>query len=309
MTSSFFDVQTLAELNGVEYKPAGAIFAVDGTSYIGAPGIPPPGAGFSSDLVYSLMGIQDGLWASYLIPYPAITFPMGPSVDAGVANLSAALLSYAGSYYAANQTYDGMVIVLSGYSQGAMVTGKVWRLILDPTSNLGFLKDYVYRIYQFGDPYRCPGIAHGNELAGQPLPPEVDSVVTGGIGGPEDLTPDESNVLAPDGHYVLCSFVNPGDLYADCPTGDNPWEDYDEAQAGAVEYSIFKVVQNATFIDVISVAADLFMPVGMVEAIINGLTFLAQGAAASHYHYEEAQAAAVQDCLALGNSLPHQSPQ
>jgi hypothetical protein len=52
-----------------------------------------------------------------------------------------------------------------------------------------------------------------------------------------------------------------------------------------VETSIYNVVQQATFIDVVAVAEDLAVPVGTVEAIINGLTFAAAGANAPHYRY------------------------
>jgi hypothetical protein len=76
-------VQVRAKLNGRTYRPAGAIFAVDGTAYPGAPGIPAPGAGFSSDLIYGLINLADGLWASQFIGYPAVTYPMGPSVQRG----------------------------------------------------------------------------------------------------------------------------------------------------------------------------------------------------------------------------------
>lgn len=332
MTSSIWDVNTLAAFNGVQYRPAGVIFAVDGTGYLGAPGVPPPGAGYSSDIIYGLMNAQDGLWQGVFIPYPAAVFPMGPSVTAGRSTLVSSIQSYAGSYYAANGSYDGMVIVLTGYSQGAMVTGQVWTQdILDDLGQLHYLLPYVWRVYQFGDPYRSPGIAHGNELLGQPVPPQVDGYTTGGIGGPNDLLPAQTNVQAPDGKFVVTSFANPGDLYADCPVGDSPWtneaftnlaQDAIDtimgtaqvplweavAQVGAVEYSIFSVVQQATFVNVVSLAADLLMPVGAVEGIINGLTFAVQGTNAPHWHYEAACQAAVDELLAIGNALPHAGP-
>jgi intein/homing endonuclease len=124
--------------------------------------------------------------------------------------------------------------------------------------------------------HNCPGIANGNLLAGIPLPTKLDGVVTGGIAGPADLTPQQT----PD---FLYSFALDGDLYACAPVGENPWEN--EAAPGRVETGIYDIVQQATFIDVVAIAEDLLVPVGTVEAIINGLTFAAAGANAPHYRY------------------------
>lgn len=332
LTSSIWDVNLVAGLMG-KFESAGAIFAVDGTAYLGYPGIPPPGAGFASGLAYGLTQVSPTLWSTYLIPYPAAAYPMAPSIEAGRATLKSELSSFASGYYASHhQSYDGMVILMTGYSQGAMVVGLVWKLdIFDPDGELHYLLPYVYRIYNFGDPYRCPGIAWGNVLMGKPLPSLIDGVTTGGIGGPCNLTPAQTNFRAPDGKHIVQSFVNPGDLYADCPVGDSPWTNKAflslgknalaslvgrgkpslwsaKAKAGAAEYSIFGIVQHATFANVAALAADLLMPIGTIEGIINAWTFFIQGANAPHWHYEAAMQAAVDDALALGNSLPHLGP-
>ena len=307
MTSSLF-VNVRAQANGRPYSPAGLIVAVDGTAYPGAPFPPVPGsgAGFSSDLVGGLIAAQDGLWDSVCIGYPASVFPMWPSVQVARGYVVQTLASYAARYRASNGGYAGLAILLSGYSQGSMVMDQVWTQdILPDTGVLHYLLPYVYRIYNFGDPFRCPGIAHGNELAGQPLPPLVYGQITGGIGGPQDLTPAQTNVLAPDGRPVVCSFVNGGDLYADAPTGYSPWTVMPQVER--VEYNIFQIVQHATFINVISLAEDLLMPIGTIEGIINAGNFFAQGTNAPHWQYQAAMGAAIQDALALGNSLPHES--
>ena len=167
--------------------------------------------------------------------------------------------------------------MLCGYSQGAIVTGVVWSQDILAADGVlhGRLAD-VAAIFNFGDPLRCPGIANGNLLAGAALPADLDGDVTGGIAGPADLTAAQS----PD---FLYSFALDGDLYASAPVGPDPWRD--EAATGRVETGIYNVVQEATFIDVVEVAADLLTPVATVEAIINGLTFAAAGANAPHWHY------------------------
>jgi hypothetical protein len=199
------------------------------------------------------------------INYPAALYPMAPSVQSGRENLVAEIQAAPGRF------------VLCGYSQGAIVTDVVWSQ--DILANTGVIHDRladVAAIFNFGDPLRCPGIANGNLLAGIPLPKELDGVVTGGIAGPADLRPEQT----PD---FLYSFALDGDLYASAPVGKNPWTA--EAPAGRVETSIYNVVQQATFIDVVAIAEDLAVPVGTVEAIINGLTFAAAGANAPHYRY------------------------
>jgi hypothetical protein len=41
----------------------------------------------------------------------------------------------------------------------------------------------------WGNPCRATSVANGNVFAGWPMPGDVDGVVTGGIAGPDDLTP------------------------------------------------------------------------------------------------------------------------
>lgn len=308
MTSSLF-VDVRAALNGQAYSPAGAIFAVEGTAYAGAPA--PPSyitndgngywSGFASAVIGGLINEQDGLWASPGVGYEALTVPMWPSVQQGRASLNMALGWYANTYYQQHGSYDGLVILGSAWSQGAMVWCQTFFLdILPATGTLHYLLPFVYRLYLFGDPMRCPGVAHGNEMAGQPLPPKVDGVVSGGIAGSLDYTVDEANTLAPDGRFLINSFVNPGDLYADAPTGAT-------SSAAEVEVMFFKIVMQPSFSDIIALAKLLGKPIGDIEALINAGTFFAAGNNAPHYQYFPALTAVIDDALALGNSLPHQS--
>jgi hypothetical protein len=128
---------------------------------------------------------------------------------------------------------------------------------------------------------RSPGIANGNKFAGLPMPKDLDGVITGGISGPEDLTPEQT----PD---FLLSFANDGDLYASSPQGINH-----ESPAGKVEKLIYDFIQEVTFIDVMAIAEEIlkviFMPmtslIPLIQAIINAGLFFGAGMNAPHYHY------------------------
>lgn len=323
MTSSLF-VKVRADTNGLPYSPAGAIFPVEGTVYPGAP-YPPSfitddgngyWCGFASGLVGGLANIQDGLFACPTNPvvpgpnncgvgYPAKTVPMWPSVQTGRASLNVALGDYATAYYKAHGSYEGMVILGSAWSQGAMVWCQTFFLdILPLTGTLHYLLPYIYRQYWFGDIFRCPGIAHGNELAGIPLPPKLDGVTTGGIGGPLDYTVEQANLLAPDGKPLIYSFVNPNDLYADSPCGDSPWTTL--PSAGSVEYLFFQLIMQPSLTVMLKLATLLGKPIGDIEALLNTGEFFGAGNNAGHYQYFPGMDAAISDALALGNSLPHQ---
>jgi hypothetical protein len=309
MTASLSASRLQAQMNGVEFNQAGAFFGVDGTVYPGAPNPPVPiGAeggiwsGFSSGIAGGLMTVADGLWFSALIGYPAVTIPMWPSVQIGRANLIYAIQLYASAYKALHGSYDGMVLVLSGYSQGAMVTDQVWVLdFLAPTGVLNYLLPYVWRMYNFGDIFRTPGIAWGNALAGLPQSIQQDGVETGGIGGSLDLTVAQTNYQAPDGQPVVQSSSNLGDIYGSCPVGLNPWTAI--APAGSVGNTFFKIVMQPTFVDVIEVPLILTKLGGSFEELINGLKFAAEGTNAPHWQYFPQMDAVVGEMVTLGNQI------
>jgi hypothetical protein len=202
------------------------------------------------------------------IGYPAAVYPMDPSVQAGRAEVNRQI----------GMRPAGTPLFLSGYSQGALVTDAVWAsdILADNGIHHDRLPD-VKGIINFGDPRRCPGVAHGNEVAGLPLPTTRDGVITGGIAGPDDLRPSQT----PD---FLLSCALDGDLYACCPVGANPWTA--ESGAGATETGIYNIVQQATFMDLLAVAKDLGRPLGTVEALWNGMQFAAEGVNAPHWKYD-----------------------
>ena len=311
MTSSLPAVIFRADKNGLQYVPAGVLFAVEGTVYPGAPYPVQPlldngegwWAGFSSGIGGGLMNEQDGLFAWASIGYVAAITPMMPSIQLGRSGLVTAIKFYADAYARKYGTLAGLAIFITGYSQGACVTGLTWvNDFLAEDGVLHYLLPYVWRIYNFGDPFRTPGIAHGNELAGLPLPSELDGEVTGGIGGELDLTAEQTNYKAPDGRPVVHCFANDGDLYTHCPVGTDPWKHM--ASPGKVGNSIMKVIFKATFWNVVSIAKALFHPIGMVQEIYNGLKFAATGAG-PHMQYGPGMEAAIGEMLAIGNSLPH----
>lgn len=200
--------------------------------------------------------------------YPAATYPMGPSVAAGVAE----------GIRLATQVWPNNLLLPIGYSQGGICASHWWR---DWCLTNG-QQSRVVGAVTFGNPCRSPGYANGNAFAGWPMPGLKDGVVTGGISGPDCLTPSQTPATWLD--FVEMGTDNGAtELYTNCPVGSNPWTA--EAQPGIVGTSIYNVVQNATVLDLAKVAADLFIPIGTVEEIINGLTFAGAGPAADHYNY------------------------
>lgn len=313
MTSSVPMVQMRAKLNGRDYRPCGAIFAVEGTVYPGAPDPPRPltddgngwWAGFASGVIGGLANAQDGLWYSECIGYPAVTTPMWPSAQIGQHNLGFRTKAYADWHFQTYGTYEGLVILWVAWSQGAIATDLAWTVdVLPENGYLHYLKPYIWRIYNFGDPLRCPGISHGDDYAGLPGPGKEDGQITGGVGGTQDLTPEQTNVVAPDGKYVLCSFNNNGDLYGAAPVGPTPWKSM--PASGKVEYGFFKVIMQPGFLDVVEIGLDIFHPIGDVEAAGNAIKFFSAGTNAPHFRYWDAMNWCIQDALAIGNSLPHQ---
>lgn len=320
MTSSIPMFSLLAQLNGQVWKPAGVCVTIDGTVYPGFPGPPIPGiSGFSSDIPFGLSQVADGLWAQFCVAYEAQTFPMQPSINQGEKNTLAAILGGTDSYGNTWPGYPvGTKLILSGYSQGAIVMNQIWvNHCLNPGGLMydRYQNGDIQRIYQFGDPNRSPNLAYGS--AGTPvgMPPNLDGQVTGGIAGPGKasqgilpcLTAAQTEVPSPyDGKPVIYSFANKGDLYSDCPVGMNPWSG--EAAAGTVESRVMWFILTESVVDLAAWALDIGAPIGTIEAILNGLVFFVQGPGAPHYHYEDSVPFAVEDALNIGLSLPHISP-
>lgn len=270
-------------------------------------GVPDPwGPGFSGDIGRALNNpwndpVAVQFWGEQFadvfdwqpIGYPAAVFPMNPSVNAGVLEVS--------NQVTRHESIDcppGTTLALSGYSQGAIVTGTFWRdYVLNPNGlHHNRINDIAVGggIVNFGDPLRTPGIAHGNEIAGQPAPAKLDGVVTGGIAGPGDLTA----VQTPD---FLASCALDGDLYAAAPVGPPsgiaqpggaPWTN--EPLVGQVETRIYNFVETGSLLGgILSIAKgisqELEYPLSntlaLCYAIFNGLKFASAGTSAPHWEY------------------------
>lgn len=282
------------------WQPAGGFFAIEGTVYPGAPGPVTPitdnedgwWAGFASGVLGGLINAADGLWYVESVGYPAVTTPMWPSAQIGQHNLGMAIKAFADEFHTNFKFYPP--ITLSAWSQGTMAAELMWTVdVLPETGYLHYLKDYFYRMYDFGQPMRALGISHGDDAAGFVGPGKTHQ----GVLGPKDLTADQSNVVAPDGQYVLLGFNNKGDLYGDAP----PYT----TQAGQVEYSFAEMIMQPGFVNIIHIGGDLFKLVGDIQAGYNALKFFGEGQNAPHYHYEAAMTWAINDLVTLGNSLPH----
>ena len=254
-------------------RPVATLITVNGT------GIPDPfGPGFPADLGRAMERTAPGLYYWQPIGYPAAVFPMRPSVEAGAEEVVLQINRHPGRF------------VLCGYSQGALVTNRVWRdEILNPAGRLHHRRDEVLAIITYGDPQRCPGIARGNTYAGQPVPRKLNGHVTGGIAGPDCLTAEQT----PEN---FLSFANNGDLYAAAPVGADPWNVTTEV--GHNQTLIYEAVMEFDGTDLIGLATEitsvLTLPainaLPMVQAIWNGLTFFGQGTRAPHWTYDIAPA-------------------
>lgn len=199
------------QIDGTALPERHVAVSVNGT------GSPDPfGPGFAGELCSQL---DDEVWFWAPAGYPAETVNMGASVQTGIDNVVALVLQYhAGAPLITGGTASGR-IALAGYSQGAMVTDRVWRdECLNPAGRLHarYLAGDIIAIVNFGDPLRAPGICNGNVRAGFPIPQPLDGAVTGGIAGPDDLTPEQTPAF-------LMSCNNDGDLYGSAPVGATPW--------------------------------------------------------------------------------------
>lgn len=237
--------------DGVEVPKQHVIITVNGT------GSPDPfGPGFAGELGSQ---VDQELFFWQPVGYPAATFPMGPSVDVGVSEVVRLV-----PLYAMSAQWSGK-IVLSGYSQGAMVVDKVWRdEILSPSGRLHALAQSgaieVIGIVNFGDPMRAPGICNGNVAAGFPIPAPLDGYVTGGIAGPGDLTPAQTPPF-------LMSCNNDGDLYGAAPVGTAPWTQ--QTGVGLDETLIFNIVQNFDVANIIAIVQEALAIIGISPGAIN----------------------------------------
>ena len=242
-------------------------------------------ADFTADVAREVNG-KGYYWQG--VSYPAATFPMGPSAKQGVEEMVRLISQNPGSF------------AIMGYSQGAIVTCKLWRdEILNPNGRLHDRLNDIFAHVTFGNPMRCPGIANGNALANLPFPANEFGYLTGGIAGPDDLTPWQTP-------YWHIDFAKNGDLYATCPTGPDPWSN--EAPPGEMETGVYKMVQGELMGDesiLQQVGEILTNPFGemvpLILAIADSLQFV--GDMGTHA-YVECKDAAVKYLIDRGAQVP-----
>lgn len=248
------------------------------------------GGAWNRDFTAEIAGAVNGqhyYWQG--VSYPAATFPMGPSVKQGVEELVRLISEKTGTF------------AIMGFSQGAIVTCKVWRdEIMNPNGRLHDRKHDIFAHVTFGNPMRCPGIANGNGLVNLPLPENEFGYLTGGIAGPDDLTPWQTTGWHMD-------FAHNGDLYATCPTGPDPWAN--EAPPGEMETAIYKLVQGELMGDesilqqVGEILTDPFNElVPVLLATIDGIQFL--GNMSAHDNYGDCRQAAIDYLQFRGATTP-----
>lgn len=227
-------------ITGLVPPPRHVAISVNGT---GSPG--PFDWGFAGELGSEL---NDEEWFWQPAAYPAATVNMGASVTVGVDEVvRLALLYFAGAPILTGGFATGK-LALFGYSQGAMVVDKVWRdEVLNPAGRLAHRKDDIIAIVNFGDPMRCPGVANGNVRAGFPIPQPLDGSVTGGIAGPDDLTPEQTPAF-------LMSCDNDGDLYGSAPVGATPW--VKQTGVGHDETLVFLLIQESDAANLFALAQE-----------------------------------------------------
>ena len=221
--------------------------------------------------------------------YPAATFPMGPSVTAGVQSLIYLTTgeTYTGFNITPGQTYPENSLILLGYSQGAMVVCQFIQWCHQ--FNRMDILSRIVAVGVWGNPQRMEGWASGNEFAGWPLPANVDGSPTGGIAqavnanGPVAMTLEQMQPQLPhEVTHFWGDFVNTGsdggqtELYANAPQNG----------VGSIEQSIFNLVQNFDVATAWGLAQDLGHPLEDILGIFNGFLFLAAQGAADHYTYD-----------------------
>ena len=224
------------------------------------------------------------------VSYPGTPFPAKDSLAEGVTKMASLIASQRGTF------------AIGGYSFGAVVSCRVWRdYILNPEGDLHDRLGDIIGHLSWGNPMRCPTFANGNALANLPIPGARDGYATGGIAGPQDLTPWQTMPWHID-------FAHEGDLYTDCPTGLDPWSN--EAPPGELETSMYKLVAESTITGqdslLLEIGKMLTNPIGeivpLIEALINGIQFLSN--MNTHNDYGDTLQAAADWLSARGAQVP-----
>ena len=162
------------------------LFTVHGTGMAD-----PLGPGLPAD---TARGVLDKYRWQPIGNYPAVPFPMKPSIDDGRTELIAQL----------EQKVRGSdPIALAGYSQGAVVVGQVLKHdIMNPAGRLNHLLPLVRKVVFWGKPMRQQGVAHFDHWRYPVAAPESFGIMTDRLEGLES---------AP---FEVRDYAHAGDMYA-----------------------------------------------------------------------------------------------
>ena len=226
-------------------KPRGVILTVQGTGVDMWTGPPADVARAVSDLYY---------WQP-VGNYPASPFPMRQSYRQGIEELVAQCRIHAGKPK-----------VLAGYSQGAIVTSRVWKHeVVNPQGRLHALRDEFVGSVTWGNPDRERGVANGNLLESVPVPE--------GRGVTDDRMENTPSWWLDFAHGANSRFGR--DLYTDTPDDD----------VGEYSTAIWRVVEDVKFTGVNGlleqvleiVERPLVEVVAMFQAILHAGAFFFSG--------------------------------
>lgn len=234
-------------------KKRGIILTVQGTGVDMWTGPPADTARALSDLLY---------WQP-VGNYPAAPFPMKQSYDQGIAELVTQCRIHAGKPK-----------VLAGYSQGAIVTSRVWQdEVVNPAGRLHDLKDEFVASVTWGNPDREKGVANGNLIESVPVP--------AGRGVTDYRMRETPDWWLDFAHGANSRFGR--DLYTDCEDGD----------VGEYATAIWKVVENVKFTGINGlleqvleiVERPLIEVVAMFQALLHAGMFFFTGTG-PHINYD-----------------------
>jgi Cutinase len=266
MTATWAEV--LANRRGVIYKPT-VLYSVCGT-----------GVGWNVGYPYDLCEALVAAGLPFIhqpVNYPAATFPMQPSINAGVAELSRLMTSaWLGEWYLPD--LDAIPV---GYSQGAIVTSDVldlWR-----AGKLGGFKGEIVAGVTWGNPRR----EAGHTIA---FPGAMDP------GGSGIVTPNLIDTPSwwwdfADGKAMANSPGN--DLYTTCGVGET-------AQAKADQHAVWEIIATETIVgggsltdEIWTIAKSLGLnftaDIGGIEAALGALDFFVTEGITPHTSYQFVQ--------------------
>lgn len=213
----------------------------------------------------------EGTWLWQPIGYPARAVPMGESIAAGRAELSAQILKHRDRILA-----NGCA--LAGYSQGALVVSELWEFGIKPDdAPLHWVAGKVRKAVTWGNPMRERGSV-SPDAGGAPSPP-------GNQGVTEKLMVNTPSWWR--------NYAHAGDLYTDCPpdeSGENRtaiWKVIRDGDVLSGPDSLLRQVLELT--GVTKDSSQISEATGAAKAMIDAVLFFGKQTG-PHINYSVAEA-------------------